>query len=76
MPVSEERLQTVLDGYAKFLCDKDLALPKHQPYFVRWVREFLLFAQGHGGYLSACGTHRQARSSRRLTFSWPRSGAA
>ena len=30
--------------------EKDLALPKHQPYLVRWVREFLLFAQGHGGY--------------------------
>ena len=27
-----------------------MALPKHQPYLVRWVREFLLFAQGHGGY--------------------------
>ena len=46
----DERLQAALDGYSKFLQDKDLALPKHQPYLVRWVREFLLFAQGHGGY--------------------------
>ena len=44
------RIQAVLEGYAKFLKEKDLALPKHQPYLVRWVREFLLFAQGHGGY--------------------------
>jgi hypothetical protein len=43
-------MRAVLDGYAKFLREKDLALPKHQPYLVRWVREFLLFAQGHGGY--------------------------
>ena len=50
MPVSGERLQTTLDGYAKFLQDKDLALPKHQPYLVRRVREFLLSAQGQGGY--------------------------
>jgi len=48
MPMSGEHLQAVLDVYAKFLRDKDLALPKHQPYLVRWVREFLLFAQGHG----------------------------
>ena len=50
MPVDRERLQTALDGYAKFLRKKDLALPKHQPYLVRWVREFLLFAQEHSGY--------------------------
>jgi len=43
-------MRAVLDGYAKFLREKDLALPKHQPYLVRWVREFLFFAQGHGGY--------------------------
>ena len=50
--MSGEHLRTVLDGYAKFLQETDLALPKHQPYLVRWVREFLLFAQGHGGYTS------------------------
>jgi len=40
----------VLGGYARFLRDNDLALPKHQSCLVRWVREFLLFVQGHGGY--------------------------
>ena len=44
------RMQAVLEEYAKFWKEKDLALPKHQPYLVRWAREFLLFAQGHGGY--------------------------
>jgi hypothetical protein len=43
-------MQTVLEGYAEFLRGKHLALPKHQPYLVRRVREFLLFAQAHGGY--------------------------
>jgi hypothetical protein len=37
-------------GYAKFLQYKNLALDKHQPYLVRWVREFLLFARAHAGY--------------------------
>jgi len=32
------------------LVKRDLALPKHQSYPVRSVREFLLFAQGHAGY--------------------------
>ena len=50
MPVRGERLQTVLEGYSNFLQKKDLAVPKHRPYLVGWVREFLLFAQGHGGY--------------------------
>ena len=50
MPVSAEHLETVLDGYANFLREKDLALPKHQMYLVRWVREFLLFAQERSGY--------------------------
>jgi hypothetical protein len=31
------RLHEVLDGYAKFLQEKKLALDKHQPYLVRWV---------------------------------------
>ena len=43
-------MQTVLEGYAEFLRGKHLALPKHQPYLVRRVREFLLFAQAHAGY--------------------------
>ena len=50
MPDFGGRLQVALDGYAKFLKDKDLTLPKQQPYLVRWVREFLLFAQEHSGY--------------------------
>ena len=37
----DAHLHEVLDGYAKFLQDKDLALDKHQPYLVRWVRDFL-----------------------------------
>ena len=36
-----ERLPTVLDGHANFLRNKELALPKHQPYLFRWMREFL-----------------------------------
>ena len=50
MPVGGERLKGVLNGYAKFMREKDLALPKHEPCLVRWVREFLLDAQEHGGY--------------------------
>ena len=46
----DERLTEMLDGYANFLRKKDLALPKHQPYLVRWVKDFLLFAREHGGY--------------------------
>ena len=37
MTDSDARMSAVLDGYAKFLREKDLALPKHQPYLVRWV---------------------------------------
>jgi hypothetical protein len=43
-------LHGVLDGYSKFLQEKDLAPAAHQPHLVRWVREFLLFAQTHRGY--------------------------
>jgi len=50
MPEQGQQLQAVLDGYAKFLRDKKLALPKHQPCLVRWVREFLAFATEHTGY--------------------------
>ena len=45
-----DHLHEVLDGYAKFLQQKNLALDKHQPYLVRWVRESLLFAWTHAGY--------------------------
>jgi hypothetical protein len=42
-------MHLVLEGYAKFLREKDLALPKHQPYLVHWVREFLVFARNIQG---------------------------
>ena len=45
-----QKVKTVLEGYAKFLRDRDLAPPKHQPHLVRWVWEFLLFAEEYGGY--------------------------
>ena len=45
-----DRLQTVLDGYATFLRERDLAPSKQQPYLIRWVREFLHFARAHDGY--------------------------
>ena len=50
MAEGDERLRTVLDAYANFLCEKKLAVPKHQSYLVRRVHEFLLFARQHGGY--------------------------
>jgi hypothetical protein len=50
MPDSGGPLKTVLDGFATFLTDKEFALRKHQPYLVRWVREFLHLAPEHGGY--------------------------
>ena len=49
MVETSQRLQVVLDGYAKFLRDKGLAPPKHQPYLVRWVKEFQRFAGEHSG---------------------------
>ena len=45
-----QRLESVLGDFANFLRERKLALPKHQPYLVRWVREFLFFARQHGGY--------------------------
>jgi len=45
-----KKLKTMLEGYAKFLRDRDLAPPKYQSHLVRWVREFLLFSEEHGGY--------------------------
>jgi len=50
MAERDGELRKVLNGYAKFLQDKDLALDRHQPYLLRWVRDFLLFARAHGGY--------------------------
>lgn len=45
-----KKLKTVLERYAKFLRDRDLAPAKHESHLVRWVRESLLFAEEHGGY--------------------------
>ena len=45
-----KKLKTVLEGYATFLRKRELVLPKHQQHLVRWVRDFLLFAEEHGGY--------------------------
>jgi len=45
-----ERLSEVLDGYDKFLLQKDLVPGKQREYMVRWTRNFLLFAREHGGY--------------------------
>ncbi len=45
-----ERLRQMLEGYGNFLRKKELALLKHQPYLVRWVKDFLLFAKDRVGY--------------------------
>ncbi|MGM0490651.1 MAG: hypothetical protein ACQESR_28320 [Planctomycetota bacterium] len=50
MPGTTKDLHGVLDDYRKFLREKNLAPPAHQPYLVRWVRAFLLFARAHAGY--------------------------
>jgi hypothetical protein len=50
MAQRDGHLHEVLGGYATFLQDKNVALDKHQPYLVRWVREFLPFARQHAGY--------------------------
>ena len=34
----DERLTKILDEYASFLREKEFAIPKHQPYLVRWVK--------------------------------------
>jgi hypothetical protein len=46
----KKKLQSVLEGYVDFLRGGRLATPKHQTRLVRWVREFLLFAEDHRGY--------------------------
>jgi hypothetical protein len=50
MPGRDDRLREILDGYANLLRENGLPLPKHQPYLVRWVRGFLVFAEEHVGY--------------------------
>ena len=44
MPNSGDHLEAVLDGFGKFLADKDVVPSKQRPYLVRWVRDFLLRA--------------------------------
>lgn len=44
----DERLRQMLEGYGNFLRKKELALPKHQPYLVRWVKDFLLYRRKTG----------------------------
>jgi hypothetical protein len=46
----DKQLRKILEGYANFLREKQLAIPKHQPYLVHWVKSFLLFARDDGGY--------------------------
>ena len=50
MSNADDQLRAVLSGYEKFLQDKGLAVPKHRPYLVRWVQQFLYFARAHPGY--------------------------
>jgi integron integrase len=50
MSRSDEKLQVVLESYSNFLRGKKLALPRHQPHLVRWVRQFLIFAGEHNDY--------------------------
>ena len=45
-----KKLKTVLESYATFLRKWELVLPRYQQHLVRWVQEFLLFAEEHGGY--------------------------
>ena len=45
MADADDQLQAVLRGYDNFLRDKDLTPPKHRPYLVRWVQQFLRFAR-------------------------------
>jgi len=45
-----ETLGDVLDGFAAFLKEKDMAPPKQRPHLVRRVRQFLLFARKRRGF--------------------------
>ena len=48
--MADERLDTILAGYANFLLERGLTVPRQRPCLVRWVGEFLLFARRHRGY--------------------------
>jgi len=45
MPDTDDQLRVVLKEYDNFLREKDLAPPKHRPYLVQWVQQFLHFAR-------------------------------
>ena len=47
---TQNHIQIVLDEYSTFLKQKQIADSVHRPYFVRWVKEFLLFAHDKNGY--------------------------
>lgn len=47
--LDQAKLKSVPDGYASFLLEGDLARPANRTFLVHWVREFLLFAEGHRG---------------------------
>ena len=40
----------MLEDYANFLQERMLAPLEHQQHLVRWVQEFLLFAEQHRDY--------------------------
>jgi len=50
MRKGDRTLDALLKGYAGFLRNRQLAPPRHRQHLVRWVREFLLFAQEHRGF--------------------------
>jgi integron integrase len=50
MPDADNQLRVVLKEYDNFLREKDLAPPKHRPYLVQWVQQFLHFARARPGY--------------------------
>ncbi|MBI2570041.1 MAG: phage integrase N-terminal SAM-like domain-containing protein [Candidatus Schekmanbacteria bacterium] len=50
MTEAGDPLGAVLDGYASFLRQRQLAPPQQQSFLVRWVRELLRFARQQRGY--------------------------
>ena len=50
MSQDENAWKAVLEGYSHFLKERQLALPRHRPHLLRWMREFLTFAAEHPGY--------------------------
>ena len=75
---ADNQLHVILKEYDNFLRDKDLALPKHRPYLVRWVQQFVHFARARccaddGAYHRPALSHvviraPQRRHSRRRLY--------